>query len=51
VASKQDALEWARKVPFREGEVEVRQVHELEDFPPGEAIEHHLRNRELTQEG
>lgn len=37
--SKQEALEWAKRVPFREGEVEVRQLYELEDFTvdPAEA--------------
>ena len=31
--SRDEAIEWARRVPFQEGEVEVRQVFELEDFP------------------
>jgi hypothetical protein len=44
--SKEEAIEWARRVPFDEGEVEVRQVFELEDFAPGEAIEQHKQNRE-----
>lgn len=39
--SKEEAVEWAKRVPFTEGEVEIRQVFELEDFPGGEAIEHH----------
>jgi hypothetical protein len=43
--SLDEAIEWARRVPFDEGEVEVRQVFELEDFPSGEAIEHHARLR------
>jgi hypothetical protein len=34
VKSKADALAWAARVPFTEGEViEVRQVFEAEDFP------------------
>jgi hypothetical protein len=33
-------------VPFEEGEIEVRQVFELEDFAPGEAIERHTQLRE-----
>ena len=37
VKSKEEALEWAKRVPFREGEVEVRQVFELSDFPDSEA--------------
>jgi hypothetical protein len=33
--SKQEAVEWARRVPAADGdEVEVRQVAELADFPP-----------------
>ena len=44
--SKDEALEWARRVPFDDGEVEVRQVFELEDFGAGEAIDHHTRIRE-----
>jgi hypothetical protein len=31
--SKQAAIEWARRVPFQDGEVEVRPLFELEDFP------------------
>jgi hypothetical protein len=35
VKSKADALAWASRVPFTDGEViEVRQVFEAEDFPP-----------------
>lgn len=30
--SKQEAIEWAKRVPFEDGEIEVRQVFELEDF-------------------
>jgi hypothetical protein len=32
VASKAEALQWATRVPFVEGQVEVRQVFELTDF-------------------
>jgi len=31
--SKDEAIEWARRVPFQEGEVEVRPLFELPDFP------------------
>ena len=44
--SMEEALEWARRVPFDDGEVEVRQVFELEDFGAGDAIDHHTRIRE-----
>ena len=45
-ASMDEAIEWAKHVPFREGQVEIRQVFELDDFGPGEAVEHH---RELYE--
>jgi hypothetical protein len=32
VASKEEAVEWARRVPIRSGAVEVRRVHDTEDF-------------------
>ena len=32
VASKEEALEWARRVPLKSGAVEVRRVFEVEDF-------------------
>ena len=45
VKSREEALEWAKKIPAPqeggEGEVEVRQFFELEDFAPSPAIEHH----------
>ena len=35
VKSKQEAIEWAKRVPFADGEVvELRQVFETSDFPP-----------------
>jgi hypothetical protein len=53
VKSKEEAIEWARRVPFEHipqadgtGEIELRQLFELEDFGAGEAIEHH---RELEK--
>jgi hypothetical protein len=33
VASKDEAVEWAKRIPFGEGAVELRRVFELEDFP------------------
>lgn len=52
VKSKDEALEWAKRVPAphgegREGEIEIRQLFELEDFGPSEAID---RARELEKE-
>jgi hypothetical protein len=35
VKSRQEAMEWASRVPFTNGEVvEVRQIFEASDFPP-----------------
>ena len=34
VKSKDEALEWVKRIPFTEGEVEIRQVFEAEDFGP-----------------
>ena len=41
VKSKEEAVEWAKRVPFDDGEVELRPFFEIEDFAPGPAIEHH----------
>src|SRR5262245_51737574 len=41
VKSKEEAIEWAKRVPFEDGEVELRPFFELEDFAPGPAVEHH----------
>ena len=47
VKSKEEAIKWAKRVPFQEGEIEIRQVFELDDFGPSEAVERH---RELGRE-
>lgn len=44
VKSKEEASEWARRVPFREGEIEIRQVFEIDDF--GEAVTPEIREQE-----
>ena len=44
--SRQEAIEWARRAPFVDGEIEVRQVFELEDFAPGDGVEIHRKHRE-----
>ena len=31
--SKQEAIEWLKRAPFQDGQIEIRQVFELEDFP------------------
>ncbi|MFI9205109.1 YciI family protein [Streptomyces sp. NPDC053048] len=33
VKDRDEAIEWARRVPFRDGEIEIRQVFEASDFP------------------
>ncbi|HEX6938142.1 MAG TPA: YciI family protein [Longimicrobiales bacterium] len=44
VKSREEAIEWARRVPFVDGEVEVRRIYETEDF--GDAITPELRAQE-----
>jgi hypothetical protein len=34
VASKEAAIDWARRAPFGDGVIEIRQVFEASDFPP-----------------
>jgi len=51
VKSKQEAIEWALRCPNPHGEgaetnIELRQVFELEDFEPSEAVEHHRKVEE-----
>jgi hypothetical protein len=48
VKSKEEALEWMKRCPNpheEDGEIEIRQVFEMEDFAPGEAIDHHRANQ------
>lgn len=50
VRSRDEALEWSRRFPSphgerADGEIEVRQMFELEDFAPGDAVE---RFRQLS---
>jgi hypothetical protein len=44
VRSREEAIEWAKRIPFKEGQVELRQVFEDEDF--GEAFTPELREQE-----
>jgi hypothetical protein len=44
VSSREEVLEWAKKIPFRDGEVEVRQVFTADEF--GEAMTPELREQE-----
>jgi hypothetical protein len=44
VKSKQDAIEWLKRAPFDDTEVEIRQIFEADDF--GEAFTPELREAE-----
>jgi hypothetical protein len=44
VRSKDEAIDWLKRAPFREGEVEIRQIFEAEDF--GAQLTPELRQRE-----
>jgi hypothetical protein len=47
VNSKAEAIAWAKRVPFDEGEIELRQIFELDDFGESPAVDHH---RQLARE-
>ena len=59
VKSKEEAIEWAKRVPFDvdvhmggEGEIEIPQVFELEDFGSSEAVERHRElEKKLAKKG
>jgi hypothetical protein len=44
VKSKEEAVEWVKRVPFRQGVIEIRQVFEADDF--GAALTPELRAAE-----
>jgi hypothetical protein len=44
VSSREEVVEWMRKAPFRDAEIEIRRFHEAEDF--GEAFTPELRDQE-----
>ena len=44
VKSKEEAIEWLKRAPFDETEVEIRQVYETEDF--GDVLTPELREQE-----
>jgi hypothetical protein len=44
VRSRDEAIEWLKRAPFQEGEVELRQIFEAEDF--GKELTPELRERE-----
>ncbi|HWF43553.1 MAG TPA: YciI family protein [Candidatus Kapabacteria bacterium] len=43
-ASLEEAVEWLKRAPFRDGEVEIRQIFEAADF--GESLTPELREQE-----
>ena len=45
VKSKEEAIEWMKRSPFQEGEIEIRQVFETEEF--GDDLLPETREREL----
>lgn len=52
VKSREEAIEWAKRAPNpagegKEGEIEIRQFFELEDFLPSDAVD---RTREMEKE-
>ena len=56
VRSREEAIEWVKRIPFHEGEVEIRQVFETEDFAPSDptgelrAAEERLREQVAAQQ-
>jgi hypothetical protein len=44
VASMEEAVEWLKRAPFQDAEVELRRFHEAEDF--GAAFTPELREQE-----
>jgi hypothetical protein len=51
VKSREEALEWAKRAPapfgeMEDGEIELRQFYELEDFAPSEAVNRAKERRE-----
>ncbi len=46
VKSKEEAIEWLKRAPFQEGEVELRQVFESEEFAPSDPTGELMRKEE-----
>lgn len=47
VKSKDEVIEWVRRAPMEEGELEIRRVFEAEDF--GDALPEHIKEWEAEQ--
>ena len=50
VKDKAEVLEWVKKIPFRDGTVEIRQIAETEDFPVDEVSRPALENEKRWRE-
>jgi hypothetical protein len=50
VKSKQEAIEWLKRAPFEETEVEIRQVFEADDFGPALTPETRAKEERLRAE-
>lgn len=54
VKSREEAVEWAKRAPFQDGELELRQVFEVSDFPadilPPEEAAKEQAFRDATQQ-
>jgi hypothetical protein len=46
VGSREEAIGWIKRAPFQDGEIEIRQLFELEDFGESDAVERHARLRD-----
>ena len=56
VKSKDEAIEWLKRAPFQEGDVEIRQVFEADDFganltPETRAREERIRAQTAKRQG
>ena len=49
--SLDEAIEWLKRAPFQEGEVEIRQVFEVEDFGPALKPEFKEQEKRLRAKG
>jgi hypothetical protein len=37
--TREEALEWSKRVPFQDGEIEIRQLFDMDDFPQSAATD------------
>jgi len=51
VKDRAEVVEWMKRAPFREGEIEIRQIAEMEDFDNAtpEIVEHEKKLREQAE--